>query len=228
MRALVVALSLAGLCIGGCSDPTSSAANDARAQDGSPLGDTLLSCQSLDTYKRLSDFDFNRNGVFLPWADHEMPQALKDNFVEISKGSSPCEWLNDDGFPTTSNTFHVEKVEQGYWCIRRRDAQQCYWTTASKLKYVGRGPQLTDEQFAEVLRLYAVFDAFNRVSKEYWDRSDELIWEDKDDGKLRVLNAAQKREASELEALAVQAYRRGDEMLKKSEKIVPLSHGDPK
>jgi hypothetical protein len=90
----------------------------------------LLSCQSLDVYKRFADFDLSRNGAFLPWADHEMPQALKDIF-------STCMWLDDNARLAKPNVFHVEKTDQGYSCVRKVYTEQCYWTTASKLSTSG-------------------------------------------------------------------------------------------
>jgi hypothetical protein len=114
-----------------------------------------------------------------------MPQELSDKF-------STCMWLDDNAEEAAPNFFHVEKTDQGYSCIRKVYTGQCYWTTASKLRYIGHGPQLTDEQFAEVLRLYAASDAFRKeairlsdLAETYRDRANKIQFGLDRDGESR-------------------------------------------
>jgi hypothetical protein len=197
-----------------------------RPNDPPAITNMLLSCQSLDVYKRFADFDLSRNGAFLPWADHEMPQALKDIF-------STCMWLDDNARLAKPNVFHVEKTDQGYSCVRKVYTEQCYWTTASKLQYIGHGPQLTDEQFAEVLRLDVAGDAAFEMAKEYGKRRDErgrAIMNNghypssaADTAKIRALV----RERDELQDLYSKTMDQVRELHRKAAfGIVPSSHGE--
>jgi hypothetical protein len=186
------------------------AAPSAPKVDARP--NVVIGCQSLDRYKRFADFDY--------WSSAPVPQELTDGFR-----SAECKLFSDVPEAAQPTAVHVEKTHLGYTCLRVANApeEQCYWITTSELLFIGHGPQLSDEQFAQVLKLRAEINALIKEDEKRHKRLDELDYEgDGDNMKLRVLNAAQKREEQELIDLGEKTAKQEVELLKQEWGIVPL------
>ena len=77
---------------------------------------------------------------------------------------------------------------------QRATLATCYWIDGRKLQYIGHGPQLSDEQFAEVERLFAEQIKLDKIAKDYSERTDALIY----DGNVRRQpDRSQKRQVDE-------------------------------
>ena len=94
---------------------------------------------------------------------------------------------------------------------------RCYWTGGRKLRNIGHGPQLSDEQFAEVERLLAEQIKLRKIAKDYSERADDLIY---DGNNRRHLDRSQQRQVDELEALRANADRQHGELQDQVMKII--------
>jgi hypothetical protein len=89
----------------------------------------------------------------------------RDGFV-----SDDCFQINDTTSLVEENRYRVQSSSDGYLCIQTVSQSQCYWTRAESLVHLGRGPQLSDEQFAEAARLHAEASKFARMGLNYtWE-----------------------------------------------------------
>jgi hypothetical protein len=96
----------------------------------------------------------------------ELYDSVGGDFQKAIKaviGTDKCRIVFDIP-PPEANLVHVDKSEGGNLCVRQTTATDthwphCYWIDGRKLRYIGHGPQLSDEQFAEVERLLATRQA---------------------------------------------------------------------
>ena len=169
----------------------------------------VLFCQSIELYDHfVGDFD----KLFI----HHTPVQ---EFLDNSGNGKNCEWgLEGDDGDLNKHLYHIEKIERGYICVRRVTEPQCYWTDASKLRFIGHGPQLSDDQFAQVDKLFSEADRLNKLEKAYSERRDNIIWED-DGNHLRRLDPRQQREADDLLHLDIEAIRQAHELQQQALKI---------
>jgi hypothetical protein len=185
------------------STPSPSATLNAPSEGG-----FVLSCQSIELYDRFAG-DFDR--LFTHPDGNLSSQEFQDNFGPGKK----CELFVDVSAPATK-LYHVEKIEPGYLCVRKVNEPQCRWTDASKLRYIGHGPQLSDAQFAQVEQLFAHADALHEVVKDYDKRWENIIF----DGEfLRRLDPDQRREADELDKLRIKAASQAYDLQQQALKI---------
>jgi hypothetical protein len=167
------------------SSPSFAQATRIDDASSSGLPPTLLSCQSIELYDRFAG-DFQK--------------ALKaDSFGE----GKDCTLLVDNPF---TNLAHVEKSEAGYLCVRMANEPRCYWTDGSKLRNIGHGPQLSDEQFTEVERLLAEAGRLRKIANGYSERA-------------RQLDRSQQRQVDELNDLFGKATRQAGELQEQALKI---------
>jgi hypothetical protein len=175
------------------------AASPSFAQEPHPL--MVVACESIELY-----------------------DSVGGDFQKASKagiGIDKCRLLLDPP-PPYSNLARVEKSEGDYLCVREASSgsprwPHCYWIDGRKLRNIGHGPQLSEEQFAEVERLFAEQIKLRKIENDYWDRKDELIY---DGDKMRHLDSSQKRQVDEFEALALQTQRQWIELQHQIMKII--------
>ena len=113
----------------------------------------MLSCRSINLYRSLAE---------KPWLSEEVQDNLGDG--------KACDFLADFENDGIANIYHVDESESGYACVRKVLEPQCYWTDASKLRYIGHGSQLSKQQFAEVEKLLAEAVSLSKQAKAYLDR----------------------------------------------------------
>jgi hypothetical protein len=107
------------------------ASSPSVAQEPPPL---MVACESIELYNSVGG-DFQ-------------------NAIKAGIPKERCQLIVDSTPPYT-NLTHIEKSEGDYLCVRAAYANvprwpHCYWTDGRKLRNIGHGPQLSDEQFAEV------------------------------------------------------------------------------
>jgi hypothetical protein len=163
---------------------------------------SMVACESIELYDSVGG-DFEK--------------ANKAGFGGIDK----CRIIIDSTPPYT-NLTHIEKSEGDYLCVRAAYANEprwphCYWIDGRKLRNIGHGSQLSDEQFAEVERLFAEQIKLRKIENDYWDRADDLIY---DGDKYRHLDSSQKRQVDEFKALALQTQRQWIELQHQIMKII--------
>ena len=102
------------------------------------------------------------------------PEVFEERALEFTRGgfvnSDDCFQINDTKFLVEENRYRVQSSNDGYLCIQTVSQSQCYWTRAESLVHLGRGPQLSDSQFAEAARLHAEASKFARIALNYtWE-----------------------------------------------------------
>ena len=138
--------------------PASSAATsfhrkiDVIVSDIAPLGRVphsddgayVLACQSAEQYRQLAPIFTLGNG----------PPVVK------AISSRECVRINDRAEYASAvqphHSYRVASIESGLACVWALNSPGgCYWTRADNLQHVGRGLQLSENQFRDARALYA-------------------------------------------------------------------------
>jgi hypothetical protein len=96
-------------------------------------------------------------------------QALEFTRSGIVNGDD-CVQFEDSKAAVDENQYRVQTSSDGYLCIQTVSRPDCLWTRAETLVHIGRGPPLSEAQFAEVTRLHAEASKLSRIERNY-------IWE---------------------------------------------------
>lgn len=122
-------------------------------------GAYVLACRLVGIYQRLA------------------PEYLKSKYpnsrIQDAVSKNDCVIIDDNDDWVKENRYRIQKTDVGYVCIQ--DAMpleetlpaECYWTSMTNLKFVGRGPQLSDEQFAQVIQLYKRARHLDALAADY-------------------------------------------------------------
>lgn len=154
----------------------------------------LLGCRSVELYQRFAaNFDTERRKDRPSWDPSIFTQEFTDN----------CTILDDTSISKFSSAifYRIEKIDQGYACVRNLSEPQCYWTDASKLRYIGNGPSLSDEQYAQIKKLDAEMTDLQKRIDAYNDRADNILYRN---GRARDFDDTEWQEAREFRRLAYQ------------------------
>jgi hypothetical protein len=108
----------------------------------------VFACQSIELYRRL--------------APMEMAPAGEDrNLVGKAFSAGECADIDDTGryagLVQPHHKYRVASIQAGFACVWSVDYDPggCLWTAAANLHHIGRGPQLSENQFRDVRVLYA-------------------------------------------------------------------------
>ena len=179
--------------------------------DNARRNSLVLGCKSIELYKRfIQEWD----------GDEQSPlsQEFKENVGDdLNKN---CNHLIDHQTSdnTLANIYHVVgSAPGGFVCVRDVRGIPCYWTEENRLLYIGKGPQLTDEQFAQVVILREKGHRLREMAEVYLKRENRLRDSLVDLDHERA--EAARREADELNALASEAIRQSWELVSQAFKV---------
>jgi hypothetical protein len=170
---------------------------------------SLLACRSIELYDRFSG-EFFANGLLLP----KLSKEFQDNFSFRDGTGKSCKIIVDDDparLEYLRNLYHVENTAPGYSCIRGAKDTECWWTATDKLRYIGHGLQLTDEQFARVQAMLAEVDALDKKADDYFERSNDIGFDQT--GHIRKnLSERERREMYELQDLGTETSHKARQL----------------
>jgi hypothetical protein len=102
------------------------------------------------------------------------PELFDAQALEFTRAgivnSDDCVQLEDTSALVQENQYRIQTSNDGYLCIQTVTRPQCFWTRAESLDHIGRGPQLSEVQFAEAAHLHAEASKLTRLERSY-------IWE---------------------------------------------------
>ena len=128
----------------------------------------VFACQSIELYRRL--------------APMEMAPAGEDRrLVGKAFGAGECATIDDTWWYANPmqpdhadpvqphHKYRVASVEAGFACVWAVDYEPggCLWTAVDNLHYIGRGPQLSENQFRDVRVLYARLQDLSEQRSDY-------------------------------------------------------------
>jgi hypothetical protein len=105
-----------------------------------------------------------------------------------------CKMLVDNDF--VRSLSHVDDSAPGYICSRFPREPQCYWVDLSKTLYIGHGPELSNEQFAQIEKLFADADTLKKMEDALYKAADDIVYDEEHN--LRPLNRLQRRRVDEI------------------------------
>lgn len=175
--------------------PTASASPLAR-KTHSPDRDEayVLACKSIEDYKRFAP-------IYTTKSDTVM-------LVRRAVNSGQCTDLNDRagfiGLKQPHHYYRVDHVEKnGFACLWVSNASPgCLWTPTENLHYIGRSPQLSEDQFRDVRTLRETEDEMRKVSGDYLSRAQIIKHRQGDrqeEARLRSLSKLADQQADEIE-----------------------------
>jgi hypothetical protein len=119
-------------------------------------------CRSIEAYDRLAK-SFSWKG--------DWPDGLQAEFFDQCNVA----W---DETPPTFEFYHVTKRENTYLCVTPLSLNECFWTESDRFRYIGHGPQQSDELFAQrqqwLIESNALRDKvaeLRKVDEEYFNRA---------------------------------------------------------
>ena len=120
-------------------------------------GAYVLACQSVDQYRQLAPIFTLGNGP---------PVVRAINMKECYQINDRAEY----GSAMQPHHFYrVESIEAGLACVWALDSPGgCYWTRADNLHHIGRGPQLSEDQFRDVRVLYRRVQDLRKLESDYY------------------------------------------------------------
>ena len=160
----------------------------------------VFACQSIELYRRL--------------APMEMAPAGKDrSLVGKAFGAGACATIDDTwryADPVQPHPmqphhkYRVASVDAGFACVWAVDYEPggCLWTAVDNLHYIGRGPQLSENQFRDVRVLYARLQDLREQRSDYDQqafRVKERQGDRREEARLRALSDHAREQALAIE-----------------------------
>jgi hypothetical protein len=170
----------------------------SHGQDGAHV----LACQSVEQYRQLAPIFMLGNGPPIVRAINAKQCVQINDRAEYAWGVQP------------HHHYRVASIEAGLACVWALDSPGgCYWTRADNLQHIGRGPQLSENQFRDVRMLYAQLQDLRELRSDY------------DHQAIRIKDRqGDRREEARLRALAKQAE---DQALAIEDRIAQFQPTEP-
>jgi hypothetical protein len=160
----------------------------------------VLACRSIEIFERLA-LDFTTKTLPPRWR-------------------ADCFDINDRASLVEDNGYHVQKIQGEYVCVQSTEHMDCHWTKASALVYLGQGPQLSDEQFAQATQLHLQSKNLDEIASEYSSQGRKVAKE----AEIAADPATRARllaERDRLDKLRQDHRRQGDELWEQARNIKP-------
>ena len=109
------------------------------------------------------------------------PGTLRSSGAGVARSGivngNDCIQFEDSKAAVDENQYRVQTSSDGYLCIQTVTRPDCLWTRAETLVHIGRGPPLSEAQFAEVTRLHAEASKLSRIERNYIWEAEKLATE---------------------------------------------------
>ena len=167
----------------------------------------VLACRSKNDYTRFASIYATKSPTVIP--------------VRRAVNAGQCTDLNDRatfaGWMQPHHTYRVDRVEQGFACVWVSHlAGGCFWTSIDNLHHIGRGPQLSEDQFRDVRTLVEQETEMFKVELDYFRRAETIKNEQGD-----------RQEEARLRRLYEQAQAQPDEIEKQIARFEPTEAKRP-